>query len=213
MQSNPWSDVENRYQPGQPVTGKVTRLTHFGLFVEVEPGLEGVVYTFELGQGPAALTAFVPDQQVQFYVKSIDIAHKRLELSPQSGDVLPPLSSPFPIPEPLPESARQALTATFPQTQIEPDLLLPSPVKSSFKPDKLSATLRHSLAEQFQQPEAKSAPESSRPCPTCQQATQSAWRFCVYCGGSLQRTCPACSSIQPDLPDAHYCWACGKNVP
>src|SRR4029453_7062000 len=38
----------NRYEPGDVVKGKVTKLTNFGVFVELEPGLEGLLHISEL---------------------------------------------------------------------------------------------------------------------------------------------------------------------
>lgn len=49
-------------------------------------------------------------------------------------------------------------------------------------------------------------------CPTCRRQVQSTWNYCVYCGGTLQRRCPACGRVQPDLPGARYCHACGRPV-
>src|SRR5713226_3299587 len=129
MQTNPWSNVEDRYQPGQQITGKVTRLTHFGLFVEVEPGLEGIVYTFELGQRPSALASFAPDQQLQLYVKSIDVARKRLELSPhQEQGLLTTHNLPLETPLPL--------------TNNKPDLLQLSKLKPEKWPPELPSAIR-----------------------------------------------------------------------
>ena len=49
MQQDPWeSDIPARYGPGDVVTGKVTKLTNFGVFVELEPGLEGLLHISEL---------------------------------------------------------------------------------------------------------------------------------------------------------------------
>lgn len=45
---DPWLTVSNRYQIGQRVAGKVTNLTNFGVFVEVEPGLEGLIHVSEI---------------------------------------------------------------------------------------------------------------------------------------------------------------------
>ena len=42
MDEDPWAtDIPSRYQPGQLVTGKVTKITNFGVFVGLEDGLEG----------------------------------------------------------------------------------------------------------------------------------------------------------------------------
>lgn len=81
-----WADADARYRPGQEVHGLVTRVAHFGMFVQVEPGVEGIVYAFELG--PGAPAGFLPGQQVQLYVKDVDARKRRLELSPQPQ--LPP---------------------------------------------------------------------------------------------------------------------------
>src|SRR5207249_4192757 len=49
MASDPWEgDIPGRYKPGQKVRGKVTKLTNFGVFVELEAGLEGLLHISEL---------------------------------------------------------------------------------------------------------------------------------------------------------------------
>jgi small subunit ribosomal protein S1 len=49
MASDPWEgDIPGRYHPGDIKKGKVTKLTNFGVFVELEPGLEGLLHISEL---------------------------------------------------------------------------------------------------------------------------------------------------------------------
>jgi small subunit ribosomal protein S1 len=49
LESDPWDEsIPNRYQPGQLVTGKVTKITNFGVFVGLEDGLEGLLHISEL---------------------------------------------------------------------------------------------------------------------------------------------------------------------
>src|SRR5207248_11450105 len=49
MANDPWEgDIPGRYHPGDVKTGKVTKLTNFGVFVELEPGLEGLLHISEL---------------------------------------------------------------------------------------------------------------------------------------------------------------------
>jgi small subunit ribosomal protein S1 len=49
LASDPWeTDIPGRYHPSQVVVGKVTKLTNFGVFVELEPGLEGLLHISEL---------------------------------------------------------------------------------------------------------------------------------------------------------------------
>jgi small subunit ribosomal protein S1 len=49
LKNDPWeTDIPGRYEPGDVVKGKVTKLTNFGVFVELEPGLEGLLHISEL---------------------------------------------------------------------------------------------------------------------------------------------------------------------
>jgi small subunit ribosomal protein S1 len=49
MANDPWEgDIPGRYHPGDIKKGKVTKLTNFGVFVELEPGLEGLLHISEL---------------------------------------------------------------------------------------------------------------------------------------------------------------------
>ena len=49
MNDDPWStDIPGRYQPGQVIRGKVTKITNFGVFVGLEDGLEGLLHISEL---------------------------------------------------------------------------------------------------------------------------------------------------------------------
>jgi transcriptional accessory protein Tex/SPT6 len=79
QQPDAWVDAEARYQAGQRVQGVVTRVAQFGIFLAVEPGIEGVLYAFELG--PGALAGFGPGQEVQLFVKDVDTRRRRLELT------------------------------------------------------------------------------------------------------------------------------------
>ncbi len=49
LRDDPWeTDIPGRYEPNDMVKGKVTKLTNFGVFVELEPGLEGLLHISEL---------------------------------------------------------------------------------------------------------------------------------------------------------------------
>ena len=51
MSEDPWAaDIPGKYQPGQIVTGTVTKLTNFGVFVGLENGLEGLLHISELSE-------------------------------------------------------------------------------------------------------------------------------------------------------------------
>ena len=50
LQEDPWKTVANRYEVGKEITGTVTNLTDFGVFVELEEGIEGLVHVSEISK-------------------------------------------------------------------------------------------------------------------------------------------------------------------
>lgn len=83
MGSNPWADAADRYAKESIVAGRVTRITDFGAFVELEPGLEGMVHISELawrrvGSVGEVLTA---GETRDFQVVEVDPKRRRVSLS------------------------------------------------------------------------------------------------------------------------------------
>jgi small subunit ribosomal protein S1 len=50
LQEDPWKTVAERYEVGKEITGTVTNLTDFGVFVELEEGIEGLVHVSEISK-------------------------------------------------------------------------------------------------------------------------------------------------------------------
>src|SRR5439155_4761868 len=44
VEADPWATIDERYKPGERVQGKVRNLTDFGAFVELEPGVDGLLH-------------------------------------------------------------------------------------------------------------------------------------------------------------------------
>ena len=84
MQQDPWeSDIPARYGPGDVVTGKVTKLTNFGVFVELEAGLEGLLHISELADhkvGSPEEVVSVGDA-IEVTVLRIDPGERKIGLS------------------------------------------------------------------------------------------------------------------------------------
>lgn len=80
---DPWEHVTERYQPGQIVTGQVTRVVDFGAFVKLEDGLEGLVHISQLAPYRVARSSDVvsPGQEVPVKILSIDPVNRRISLS------------------------------------------------------------------------------------------------------------------------------------
>src|SRR5205085_320367 len=80
---DPWSTVKDRFAQDMVVNGKVTRVVDFGAFVELEPGLEGLVHISELANQRvrAAGDVVKPGQEVKVRVLEIDKDARRVSLS------------------------------------------------------------------------------------------------------------------------------------
>jgi small subunit ribosomal protein S1 len=80
---DPWKEVKDRYATDMVVTGNVTRVVDFGAFVEVEPGLEGLVHISELANNRVRSSGDVvkPGQEVKVRILEIDPEARRMSLS------------------------------------------------------------------------------------------------------------------------------------
>jgi len=47
-ESNPWEEIEKRYPPGTRIRGKIVNLVPYGAFIEIEPGIEGLIHVSEM---------------------------------------------------------------------------------------------------------------------------------------------------------------------
>ena len=81
LQDDPWTSVPSRYEVGAVVTGRVTRVTEFGAFVEIEPGVEALAHasTFApTGRSQGWKTEVKPGTEAVFEILTIDPDKKRI---------------------------------------------------------------------------------------------------------------------------------------
>jgi small subunit ribosomal protein S1 len=83
LATSPWDTIKDRLHAGSRVTGKVTRIAEFGAFVEVEPGVEGLIHISELGTNRVRRVRDVVQEgkEVEVQIVSIDVEQKRIGLS------------------------------------------------------------------------------------------------------------------------------------
>jgi small subunit ribosomal protein S1 len=83
LKENPWKGLVSRYQVGEIVEGYVTSITDFGVFVEIEEGIEGLIHLSEMdeakGKHPSEI--FNIDDKVKAMILNIDGKDKRIGLS------------------------------------------------------------------------------------------------------------------------------------
>ncbi len=85
---DPWTTVEQRYTPGQVVTGTITKIAPFGAFARIEDGIEGLIHLSELMPGMDPKTSLHEGQQLQLRILRIDADRRRLGLSLRQAEEL-----------------------------------------------------------------------------------------------------------------------------
>ncbi len=83
IEKNPWDELSEKYAPGSVVTGKITNFTDFGIFMEIEEGIEGLVHISEISQKRVKTSSelYSVGDTVSAVVKSIDPKSKKIRLS------------------------------------------------------------------------------------------------------------------------------------
>lgn len=84
VSDNPWDSVDTRFHTGDQVSGKVVRLTAFGAFVEIAPGIDGLVHISEMSHIKRVLKpedVVQAGETIQVVIKAIDMDAKRISLS------------------------------------------------------------------------------------------------------------------------------------
>lgn len=82
-QPEPWEQYAAEYQPGDVVQGVVKRVVDFGAFVELQPGLEGLVHVSQISNEHVAHASDVldPGQEVSVRILSVEPDRRRISLS------------------------------------------------------------------------------------------------------------------------------------
>ncbi len=159
-QEDPWQRVLNEYKEGDVVDGKVTKIVAFGAFVQILPGVEGLVHISELAQHHVESPAEVvrPGDELKVKILEVDDSRRRLSLSVKrvEGQELPTrevtddiVIEDAPEPEgelPAPSPDAEATSVADEET-AEPDAEAAQPTESEAAPEE-------------EPPEAEAAPEA-----------------------------------------------------
>ncbi len=83
LESDPWDGVEAKYPPGAKYVGRVTNITDYGAFVELEPGVEGLVHVSEMSWtkkniDPGKIVS--TSQEVEVLILDVDSDKRRISL-------------------------------------------------------------------------------------------------------------------------------------
>lgn len=102
LQPDPWGSAADKYKVGERVRGTVTRIAEFGAFVEVEPGIEGLIHISEMSWSKRAKNPgdiVTPGETVETVVLGVNAAERRLSLGLKQalGDPWAEASERFPL--------------------------------------------------------------------------------------------------------------------
>src|SRR5271166_1442411 len=83
LQPHPWDAVAEKYKPGERVRGAVSRIADFGAFVELEPGIEGLIHISEMSWAKRVRTpsdVVKPGETVEAVILGVNPAERRISL-------------------------------------------------------------------------------------------------------------------------------------
>jgi small subunit ribosomal protein S1 len=83
---DPWAEIPTKYKPGTRIKGKVSSVTDFGIFLEIEEGIEGLVHVSELSHEKIATPKGFANtgDELEAVVLSVDPAERKIALSIKS---------------------------------------------------------------------------------------------------------------------------------
>jgi small subunit ribosomal protein S1 len=109
LSDDPWKTVSERYKVGKEITGTVTNVTDFGVFIELEEGIEGLVHVSEISKEKVkspgeqfhvgdVITARVmninsDERRIGLSIKAMDMADDQSILSEYVNNIRPSTSS------------------------------------------------------------------------------------------------------------------------
>src|SRR5690606_4007110 len=78
LTQDPWATIEQKYPAGEVVTGKISRVESFGVFINFEPGVDGLIHISKL----FSLDDYKVGEKVSVMVESVEVDKRRMSLSP-----------------------------------------------------------------------------------------------------------------------------------
>ena len=86
--TDPWDDAEEKYPEGTKITGRIVRISNFGIFIELESGIDGLVHVSELDNikpGTNIQKLYKIGEKMSVTVKEVNQEAKRISLKPSSS--------------------------------------------------------------------------------------------------------------------------------
>ena len=84
LTSDPWNDIELKYPAGTTISGTISRVEPFGIFVNLEPGIDGLIHYTRIKN---ETKKFNKSEKISVTVETIDKENRRMSLSPIDNEV------------------------------------------------------------------------------------------------------------------------------
>ncbi len=102
IQSNPWEEVYGKYPPGTKVKGKIVNIMPYGVFVEIDKGIEGLLHSSEISWQKKMINPqeiFTLGDAIDVQIINVDKDSKRISLSMKQLEANPWVDAPskFPV--------------------------------------------------------------------------------------------------------------------
>ncbi|MDD4203002.1 MAG: 30S ribosomal protein S1 [Candidatus Omnitrophica bacterium] len=83
LENDPWDDISTKFSPGTTVKGKITKVTNFGVFVEIDKDLEGLLHVSEsgIGENEKLEEKFKAGEEIEVSIIRVDGVQKKIALS------------------------------------------------------------------------------------------------------------------------------------
>ncbi len=174
-QEDPWQTVLNEYKPNDILEGKVTKVVAFGAFVEIVPGVEGLVHISELAEHHVETPGEVvqPGQETWVRILEIDEERRRISLSVKRAqandnlplrDLIPPELQPDNQPPPPPPAEPEPATeAGVPDLDLSEEVFASEPAAEA--PAAVEPAAEAPAAEPAAEAPAAEAPAAEPPAP------------------------------------------------
>jgi small subunit ribosomal protein S1 len=87
LEADPWDSIAQRYPAGVKIKGNITSTTDFGVFVQIEDGIEGLIHSsqLELDKGQAIADVYKVGEAIECQVTNVDREERRISLSMKSS--------------------------------------------------------------------------------------------------------------------------------
>jgi len=163
MNEDPWvRAIPEKYIPGQIIKGKVTKLTNFGAFVELEPELEGLLHISELADHKIEKPQDVvkPGDEVEVKILKVDTEARKIGLSLRRAQWAAEEQSSGPAQHQTPASVQTVISDSDKDEMIKLKEEAGNPEETEAKPSGEGETVMDSNVEQVPAEEAQGATEA-----------------------------------------------------